>query len=37
MVWIHLGTNAKAMYGISAGVKNAYEGVSKVQEKKNKA
>lgn len=32
-----LGTNAKAMYGISAGVKNAYEGVSKVQEKKEQS
>lgn len=32
-----LGANAKAMYGISAGVKNAYEGVSKVQEKKEQS
>ena len=32
-----LGVNAKAMYGISAGVKDAYEGVSKVQEGKEQS
>lgn len=32
-----LGVNAKAMYGISSGVKTAYEGVSKVQEKKEQS
>lgn len=32
-----LGVNAKAMYGISAGVKDAYDGVSKVQEKKEQS
>lgn len=32
-----LGVNAKAMYGISSGVKTAYEGVSKVQEGKEQS
>lgn len=32
-----LGVNAKAMYGISADVKDAYEGVSKVQEGKEQS
>lgn len=32
-----LGVNAKAMYGISVGVKDAYEGVSKVQEGKEQS
>lgn len=32
-----LGVNAKAMYGISAGLKTAYEGVSKVQEGKEQS
>ena len=32
-----LGANAKAMYGISAGVKNAYEGVSKKKKKKEQS